>query len=241
MPQAVTPPDLSSADLTASVVPPPERGADASRATLAAGAAIGIAIGALVGALVVSGIIHDFDERLSAAMSQREGALADPRYREALRDITALGSFSVLAAAVIAASGYLFASRRPRLALLLTVSALGATAFSTVLKLVIDRARPDAAEPGLRTFTASFPSGHALLSAAIILTIGGLIAFAARRRSESITVMVIAAVLTLVVGASRVALGVHWPSDVIAGWGLGLGWACLTLIVARVTTDSGRR
>lgn len=231
----MTPTDIAAAPA------PRSRGADASRRSLVLGAALGFGLGALFGVLVISGAIHGFDETVSAAMSQREGALADPRLREALRDITALGSFSVLAAAVIAASGYLFASQRPRLAVLLAASALGATAFSTVLKMAIDRARPDAAEPGLRTFTASFPSGHALLSAAIILTIGGLIAFAARRRSESVTVMAIAAILTLVVGASRVTLGVHWPSDVIAGWGLGFGWACLTLLVARITTDSGRR
>lgn len=148
---------------------------------------------------------------------------------EAVRDLTALGSFTVLGLAVVATTGFILAQGRHRLALWFLVSALGATCFSTVLKFFVDRARPDAAEALAATFTRSFPSGHALLSAAILLTIGGFLSLATHGRHPRRVVWICAVAAALLVGLSRLLLGVHWPSDVLAGWLFGLGWALATL------------
>jgi undecaprenyl-diphosphatase len=159
---------------------------------------------------------------------------------EAVRDITALGSTIVLTAAVAAAAGYLFAARRIQLALILLASALGATVFNTGLKWFIARARPELEDARVTTYTASFPSGHALLSVAIILTIGGILAFAARWRQERVIIIGAALCLGIAIGFSRILLGVHWPSDVMAGWLFGGAWASLTLWVARRTARPGQ-
>ncbi|MCA0404563.1 MAG: phosphatase PAP2 family protein [Proteobacteria bacterium] len=148
---------------------------------------------------------------------------------EAVRDLTALGSFTVLGLAVLATTGFLLAKGRAGLAVQFLASALGATAFSSLLKLAVDRARPDAVEALAATFTRSFPSGHALLTAAIVLTIGGFLTLTVREPAARKMVWAVAGTTALLVGLSRLFLGVHWPSDVLAGWFFGLGWALLTL------------
>lgn len=192
--------------------------------------------GFLVALAVAEGWTRDLDARLLLII---RGAPADQPpfgplwFQEAVRDITALGSMIVLSLVVVIGAVLLLASGRHRLAGLLVASSLAATAYSTLLKLVFDRPRPDLVAHGMATFTSSFPSGHSLLSAAILLTNGGLLAFAARRESESWVIGLASILLTTLVGLSRVYLGVHWPSDVLAGWLFGTVWACLTLFLAR--------
>ena len=77
------------------------------------------------------------------------------------------------------------------------------------------------------TSTSSFPSGHSSLSAVIYLTLAVLLSRLLERRALRVYVIGVAALLTLTIGISRVALGVHYPSDVLAGWTLGFGWALL--------------
>lgn len=185
------------------------------------------AAGALVMFAVHAGLTTAWDERLLDAL--RLGAERPAWLREAVRDVTALGSFTVLGLAVFATTAFILAQGRLHLAAWFLASALGATTFSSVLKLIIDRARPDAAEALAATFTRSFPSGHALLTAAILLTIGGFLALATHGRNPRRIVWACAVVAALIVGLSRLLLGVHWPSDVLAGWCFGLGWALATL------------
>lgn len=154
-------------------------------------------------------------------------------WNEAVRDITALGGTVVLTGAVVASCAYLLAANRYRLCTLLLGSAVSATVFSMFAKMAVARVRPLNAEHLVVTTTASFPSGHALLSAAIILTIGGLIAFAASKPMERKIIMVTALIVTGCVGLSRIWLGVHWPSDVLAGWMFGTAWASITLWLAK--------
>lgn len=151
---------------------------------------------------------------------------------EAVRDVTALGSMIILAFAVVFAAAYLVTLQRYRLAALLTASALLATLVSTMLKLSMDRVRPSLIEPMVVTYTASFPSGHALLSAAIILPMAALLARTVRAQAARRLIVLSALLLTLLVGASRVYLGVHWPTDVLAGWCFGIFWAGATLHAA---------
>jgi undecaprenyl-diphosphatase len=153
-------------------------------------------------------------------------------WNEAVRDVTSLGGTVVLTGAVIAVAVYLWAAARYRLSALLVSSAISATLFSGAIKLLLARARPDSIGHLVETTSASFPSGHALLSAAILLTVGGIVAIAARKPSEKRVIWGTAVLLTLGVGLSRVWLGVHWPSDVAAGWLFGSSWAALTLWLA---------
>ena len=209
---------------------------------------IGIAVAAAFAGTVVAlavgqGWTQGLDERLFLAIRMTgpgQPPFGPLWFQEAVRDITALGSMIVLSLVVLAATSYFLASARFKLASLIVGSSLAATAYSTVLKLAFDRPRPNLVNHGMATFTASFPSGHALLSAAILLTSGGLLAFAARHQSERWVIGLGAMALTTLVGLSRIHLGVHWPSDVLAGWLFGTVWASLTLLLARTLYPTGQ-
>lgn len=215
---------------------PPRVRAFPSARTLILIAAVAATAGTGVAIAVANDWTGRFDEAL-LFLIRGSGAGGKPFgplwFHEAVRDVTALGSMIVLAIVVLGATAYFMASARYRLASLVLGSSLAATAYSTALKVGFSRERPDIVDHGMATFTASFPSGHALLSAAILLTNGGLLAFAARTRNERIVIGVAAVLLTTLVGLSRIFLGVHWPSDVIAGWLFGTVWASLTLLLAR--------
>ncbi len=108
----------------------------------------------------------------------------------------------------------------------------GGELLSTGLKLFFRRPRPDLVPHGMETFTASFPSGHAMLSAIAYLTLAILLARVERSGKVKAFVMGLGVVTTLLVGISRIYLGVHWPSDVLAGWCIGAAWASLCWFVA---------
>ena len=145
--------------------------------------------------------------------------------REAMRDVTALGSFVGLGMMTITASLTLWLCRYRHLAVGLAVSVVLATLVSTVLKIAVGRSRPDIVEQVALTFTASFPSGHAFLSSVTLLSIAGFVGLASRREDIARLCMVLAWVMIVLIGISRIYLGVHWPSDVIAGWCLGVAWS----------------
>jgi len=148
------------------------------------------------------------------------------------RDITSLGSTTILTLTTVAALGFLLLLRKRGAALLVLVSVGGGMTLSSTLKALVGRARPDLVPHGDIVVTASFPSGHAMLSAIVYLTLGALLAqFVAGRRVKAY-LLVCAMLLTLLVGASRVYLAVHWPTDVLAGWCVGAAWAALCWIVA---------
>ena len=153
--------------------------------------------------------------------------------RRTMVDITALGGTPVLTLLVIVTAGYLVAARKAATAAFVVAAVTGGALTSTLLKLLFARARPDIVGHLVEVHSASFPSGHALNSAVTYLTLGALLARTAGARSLRIYVMAVAVSLTLVIGFSRVYLGVHWPSDVIAGWCLGAAWAVLCSLIAR--------
>ncbi|UZD55255.1 phosphatase PAP2 family protein [Caldimonas aquatica] len=151
-----------------------------------------------------------------------------------MRDITALGSTAVLALVGCAALGYLLLAGKWGSGLLVAASVGGGLVASQVLKLWIERPRPDLVPHGVPVLTLSFPSGHATMSAVVYLTLGALLAGLQPRRRMAAYILAVAVLLTGLVGVSRVYLGVHWPTDVLAGWALGAAWALLCLLVSTV-------
>jgi undecaprenyl-diphosphatase len=162
--------------------------------------------------------------------------LADPIgptwFEEAARDVTALGGHVILTIVTIATLVYLLMVRKRHAALLVIAAVGGGMLLSTVLKMGFERPRPDLVPHEARVYTASFPSGHAMLSAVTYLTLGALLARVQPNRRLKAFLIGLAVTLTLLVGVSRVYLGVHWPSDVLAGWCVGAAWASLCWFIA---------
>ena len=147
-------------------------------------------------------------------------------------DVTSLGSITVLALVSLAAIGFLLVVRKRAAALLVLVSVGGGQLLSSLLKEVFERPRPDLVPHVVQIVTASFPSGHAMLSAVTYLTLGTLLARVQPLRRVKVYLFAVAVLLTLLIGVSRVYLGVHWPTDVLAGWCVGAAWAMLCWLVA---------
>lgn len=143
----------------------------------------------------------------------------------AAADVTALGSVAVLSLVILLAFALLASLRRWAEGLLLVAGAGGGVMISQGLKLVFERERPELAYRAVEAANASFPSGHAMLSAVVFLTLGVLAARFADRRRVKVLAVGAAVLVSLLVGASRVYLGVHWASDVLAGWCVGAAWA----------------
>lgn len=197
------------------------------RSVILTPAALLLAFVALAGA-VAMGWTRAFDE--AALLALRNAAdpsdPAGPRwFEEAMRDITALGSNVVLFFVTATVASFLFLAKRSHTAWLVIAAIIIGSLLNTFLKLGFDRPRPDLVPHGAAVYTLSFPSGHALLSATVYLTLAALLA---RTRTERrVKAFIVAAVVTLTfaIGVSRVYLGVHWPTDVLAGWLLGGAWA----------------
>jgi undecaprenyl-diphosphatase len=184
---------------------------------------------------VQEGDTHRFDEWLLLALRQ-PGDRAEPIgplwLKQVMTDLTALGGFTVLGLLTLVLIFYLLMDGKRRAALLLAVSVGGGTLLSSALKLGFDRPRPDLVAHMVDVQTLSFPSGHAMLSAVTYLTLGALLARLSARRAVKAYVVGVAVLLTLLIGSSRIYLGVHWPTDVIAGWCVGAAWALLCWWIA---------
>ena len=175
-----------------------------------------------------------FDRKL-LLMLRHSGDLSDPvgprALEESMRDITALGGFTFLTLATIVAVLLFSFHGKRRQAWILAATVFAAQVSSEVLKTFYDRPRPSLVPHGSYVYTQSFPSGHSALSAAVFLTLATLIASVETRATTKILIYVLAVAVTVCVGFSRVYLGVHWPSDVLAGWSLGATWAVGAWIV----------
>lgn len=185
---------------------------------------------------VSEGDTRAFDERILTALRSS----ADPSrpigpawVESALFDLTAMGGPVVLSLVVAAVAGFLLLQGRERTATVIVVASLSGQLLNDLLKEFFARPRPDIV-PHLRDVASlSFPSGHAMQSAIIYLTLGAMLMRIAERRLTKIYCMGIAVLVTFLVGASRVFLGVHYPSDVLGGWMVGFAWACVCWLVER--------
>ncbi len=190
---------------------------------------------ALLAGEVMEGETAAFDRAVLLALrvaGDPETPLGPLWLQNAARDITALGSTAVLSLITAVMLGFLVLTGKRGAALLVLLSVGGGMLISSLLKNQIGRARPDLVPHGDIVFTASFPSGHSLLSAVIYLTLGAMLARVVEGLRLKAYVLVVAITLTLLIGCSRVYLGVHWPTDVLAGWCVGAGWASLFWLVA---------
>ena len=159
-------------------------------------------------------------------------------FQEAVRDVTALGSFSVLTLMVSSVAIYLLLARRAGAAVLVAGAVISGSLLTDLLKTFFDRPRPEFSAV-TQELSASFPSGHSMISAVTYLTLGALLARLTDRRREKVFFFGVAIVLTALVGVSRVLLGVHYPSDVVAGWALGAAWALAAATLASVLRRRG--
>ncbi|QPC86500.1 phosphatase PAP2 family protein [Mesorhizobium sp. NBSH29] len=187
---------------------------------------------------------HSFDTRILLAF-RTPGDPSDPIgpgwVEEAMRDLTALGSTAILLFIVVTVLLYLLLDGKRRAALFILLAVAGGQVLSSFLKLGVERPRPDLVSHMAEVYTLSFPSGHAMLSAVTYLTLGSLMAHILQRRTLKIYVLSVAVIATLLVGISRVYLGVHWPTDVLAGWCAGTAWAMLCWLIAHGLQSSRAR
>ena len=157
-----------------------------------------------------------------------------PRWMlSAALDITALGSATVLGLAVVSVAGFLVLQGLWRRSIIVVTASLGGWFLNGALKQLFQRQRPDVVPHLREAMSLSFPSGHALQSAAVYLTLGVLMMRFAHRRLTKIYCVAVAGIATVLVGLSRVYIGVHYPTDVIAGWLIGLSWALLCWTIER--------
>ncbi len=192
--------------------------------------------------IVVEGEAQRIEESILLAF-RVPGDLADPiggaGVEEAVRDLTSLGGVLVTALVSCFGVGFLLIDRRPRSALFLAGAIASGIAVTFALKMGFDRPRPDPVVHGMRALSASFPSGHAATSAVVYLTLAALVARGLRRVGLRVYVVALALVLTLGIGVSRLYLGVHWPTDVLAGWTIGAVWALGVWLVERYARTRG--
>jgi undecaprenyl-diphosphatase len=176
----------------------------------------------------------EFDVHIITAL-RNPSDLSDPIgpgwLEEAMRDLTALGGTTVLVMVTLTACGYLVMTGKAQSAYVLAASVIGAMLLSQALKFGFGRPRPDLVPHGARVYTLSFPSGHAMMSTAVFLTLAALIARTQEKTRVKIFVIAVAVIVAILVGASRVYLGVHWPTDVIAGWAGGTSWAIFCWLI----------
>ncbi|MCA9153520.1 MAG: phosphatase PAP2 family protein [Planctomycetales bacterium] len=157
-----------------------------------------------------------------------------PRWVEELgRDMTALGGVGFLVLLTLSVAGYLLLLGKPRMMWFVLVSVFGGLLLGLIFKSVFARPRPDLVTHGSYVYTKSFPSGHSLMAAITYLTLGSLLARIQQLWRLKAYLILLAIGVTLAVGISRVYLGVHWPTDVLAGWTLGAAWAALCGLTAR--------
>ncbi|WP_315760848.1 phosphatase PAP2 family protein [Sphingomonas sp. Y38-1Y] len=163
------------------------------------------------------------------------GLSIGPRwFAQAMIDFTALGGGTVLTLVTTLVTGYLMARRKIALAAFVASSIVAGSLLTALLKIAFARARPDIVPHLVEVSSASFPSGHAMNSAMVYLTGAALLASAEPSRRVRVFLIGAALVLTLLIGFSRIFLGVHFPTDVVAGWAIGIAWAVASSWVAAI-------
>ena len=185
---------------------------------------------------VTEGDTLAFDTRMLRALrspTDPSRPLGPAWLETALLDLTAIGGPMVLGLVVVVVLGFLVLQTRYRTALFIATTAMTGELLDTVMKHAFNRPRPSIVAPLRDTFSTSFPSGHAMESAIVYLTLGAILMRVADSRLTKLYILSVAVLLTGLVGISRVYLGVHYPTDVIGGWIIGFVWASLCWLVSQ--------
>jgi undecaprenyl-diphosphatase len=191
---------------------------------------------------VRGGRTAEIDRRVLLAMRTADD-LSDPVgprwFEELCRDATALGGVGVMALLIGSVTAFFWLSDIHHAAVYVAVACLSAVLLNVGMKRAFDRPRPDLVPQRMHTYTSSFPSGHSTGAAAVYLTLGMVASQFVERRRVKALFLGVAVLVTGAVGASRVYLGVHWPSDVLGGWAVGTAWALVCWCVASWLQDRG--
>jgi undecaprenyl-diphosphatase len=183
---------------------------------------------------VMEGETLAFDRRIVLAFRKASDPslpIGPPWTTSVLLDLTALGGPTVIFLIVAAIVGFLALQGRYRTSLFILLTAFSGELLNYAMKGLFFRPRPTIVPHLREAFSSSFPSGHAMQSAIIYLTLGAMLMRLAERRLTKIYCCTVAMGLTFLVGVSRVYLGVHYPTDVLAGWIVGLLWASLCWLI----------
>jgi undecaprenyl-diphosphatase len=195
-----------------------------------------------IASAVTLGTTQSFDDRILLSL-RVPGDLARPIgpewLQETARDVTSLGSTVVLALAVLAVAGFLALDRRYSAMTFLLIAVATGWILSSLLKAAFDRPRPELVPHLMRVYFSSFPSGHSMMSATVYGTLGAVLSSLVTLRRLKVYFLAIAAVLAGLVGISRLYLGVHYPTDVAAGWSAGVAWATFCWLISRRLKRSG--
>lgn len=195
--------------------------------------------GALAGK-VMEGDTRKFDERILLALREPGNTAVPigPHWTlQVARDLTAFGSAVGIGLVTAVVSGYLGLQRRNGLLGFVLASVLTGTALSVVLKDWFHRPRPQVVPHLTDIASASFPSGHSMMSSVVYLTLAALLARTVPDLKTKCYFFVVAVVLTGLIGCSRLYLGVHFPTDVLAGWCIGCAWAVICSIIAHLVSS----
>jgi undecaprenyl-diphosphatase len=151
----------------------------------------------------------------------------------ALLDLTAIGGSTVLGLVIVSVVGFLVLQTRYRTAFVVLITTITGEALNATMKYVFNRPRPTIVPHLREVYSTSFPSGHAMESAIVYLTLAAILMRATDNRVTKMYILGIGVLLTALVGISRVYLGVHYPTDVIGGWIIGFMWALICALAAR--------
>lgn len=198
---------------------------------------LGICAFLQLGHEVTIGATKHFDEGIIQALRQPDDP-ALPRgpvwFQDVARDITALGGYGVLILLVAIVGGFLQLDGKKGAARFLAGAVLSGYLVGMGLKAIFTRPRPSIVPHLAPVYTTSFPSGHSMMSAIVYLTLGALLSRLEMSHPRlRLYFIAVPLLLTGLVGASRVYLGVHYPTDVLAGWTAGLVWATVCSLVAQ--------
>src|SRR5207249_3196286 len=177
-----------------------------------------------------------FDEWVMRQVGAHRGS---QEMEEIGRDLTALGGVIVLSLVTTFVVIFLMMRRMWHAMWLLLVATCGGAIVTTLLKEIVSRPRPEIFLHRSYATSGSFPSGHSMLSAAIYLTLGSLLARFTKDLRLRLYFLFIACLLTFLIGISRIYMVVHWPTDVLAGWSAGAAWASICWTIARILQVRG--
>lgn len=216
------------------------------REFMALGALLLIVVGVWVFIEIADEVVEGESQKLDARIVRMFRQADDPSQligphwlAESARDVTSLGGATVLLLVIFIVAGSLALMRKYHAMWLVLIASITGQIASHLLKLSFDRDRPDVVPHLTEVSTTSFPSGHAMASAVVYLTLAAILMRLTPKWKLKLYILSIGLFMTLLIGMTRIFLGVHYPTDVLSGWAAGLVWALLCWVVALYLQKTG--